>query len=64
MFFLEQKPWWKKYKDMDIINFIIHNVQTRSLEYTYGFDELFTKIESKRYIFIVEKLQMISIDNN
>lgn len=63
-FFLEQKPWWKKYKDMDIINFIIHNVQTRSLEYMYGFDELFTKIESKRYIFIVEKLQMISIDNN
>lgn len=49
---------------MDIINFIIHNVQTRSLEYMYGFDELFTKIESKRYIFIVEKLQMISIDNN
>lgn len=48
-FFLEQKPWWKKYKDMDIINFIIHNVQTRSLEYMYGFDELFTKIESKRY---------------
>lgn len=43
---------------MDIINFIIHNVQTRSLEYMYGFDELFTKIES------VEKLQMISIDNN
>lgn len=28
-FFLEQKPWCKKYKDMDIINFIIHNVQTR-----------------------------------
>lgn len=65
-FFLEQKPWWKKYKDMDIINFIIHNVQTRSLEYMYGFDELFTKIESKRYSLLKNWWyhQMISIDNN
>lgn len=47
--FFRTKAMVKKYKDMDIINFIIHNVQTRSLEYMYGFDELFTKIESKRY---------------
>lgn len=32
-----------------ILLILSNNVQTRQLEYMYDFDELFTKIESKRY---------------
>lgn len=48
---------------MDIINVIIHNVQTRSLEQCMVLTNSLRKSKVKD-IFIVEKLQMISIDKN